>query len=113
VKAKEYAARYRDNPTVDELRKIAFDFLMESKALIETRHAKRNEAIFSIFTELENKWRVFVSLSGDETIRPDGFERLVQKEFPFVYYYWLDSREPKGRDAHTGGLDFWTRGMVR
>ena len=94
MKAKEYAERYKTCQDHNkELGKIAFEFLMETKTLMEQRHARSNAAMFAILSEIDAKWRAFTRLAEDPDIRADGFRLLVQRRFPDVYPYWIAYRE--------------------
>ena len=92
MKAKEYATRYKLNSTQEELGKIAFDMLMETKELIEKRHAKNNPALFAVLDEIDNKWRRFVDLTGNPNINPDGMMKLIEDKMDFAYYPWITYR---------------------
>ena len=88
MKAKEYAERYKANPTDKELMRVAFDLLMETKELAEQRHVSTNAGLFGVIDEIANKWRAFVRLVNDPNLRTDGFELLIKQRFPWVYDPW-------------------------
>ena len=83
MKAKEYAAEYKANPTLEKLGKIAAGMLSEMAIVAETRHAKSDEALISIINEQIDKWRAFAGLAGDG-IKPDGLKILIRRDFPFI-----------------------------
>ena len=66
---------YKNNPTDQELVNTVKSFLLESKDIIESRHAKSNEALISILNEQIDKWRSFARLVenyGEYQVREDG-----------------------------------------
>lgn len=84
-KATEYAAIFDANPTTETARKIAFDFLMETKELAEARKVATDDGIVAIFREQDRKWVAFANRAGDgKAIKRNGFRLLVQIEFPFM-----------------------------
>jgi len=92
MKASEYAAQYKSDPTPEKLGRVCIDMFLETKTLIEKRKAKTNAAAFATLNEAEQKWRAFVSLVGEEDIRPDGFIRFVKIKMPEIYQGWIDYR---------------------
>lgn len=97
MKAKEYAEFYKENPTPERLKGIIKDFMAQLVPLAEQRHAQTTAAFCAILNELDDKWRAFVRLVGDENIRPDGFERLIEKTGPTQYQVWVDYRKQTKR----------------
>jgi hypothetical protein len=92
MKAKEYAAQYKANPTNEELARIAVAMFVESKTLIEQRHISTYSGLFAILDEIDNKWRCFVRLTDDLSLKSDGFKDLLKFEMSFAYYPWMDYR---------------------
>ena len=92
MKAKEYAAQYKANPIDDELARIAVAIFVETKTLMEQRQVKTNPGLFSILDEMDIKWRRFADLTGDPSIKPDGFKDLLKSKMEFAYYPWMDYR---------------------
>ena len=87
MKAKEYANKYKENPSDEVLGKIAIDMLVEIKTISELRHAKSGEALISILNEMINKWRAFALLVkdiGEHHVREDGLKLFIIKDFPFI-----------------------------
>ena len=84
MKAKEYAEKYKANPTPQCLGRIAVEMLVEVKGIAESRHAKSDDALISILNEVINKWRAFAKIVGDESISTDGLKQLIVKDFPFI-----------------------------
>jgi hypothetical protein len=84
MKAKEYAKIYLENPTPQSLLKVASDMTIETKDIFEKRHAKTDEAMISIIKEAILKWRAFVRIVGDRSIKEDGLKDLILKKFPFI-----------------------------
>lgn len=95
MKAKEYAKRYSESQDKNEcLFQIVRDILLESEEIAKQRNIKRGSALFSVFDELSKKWKAFVRLTNDPTIRPDGFERYFEKQMPETYQLWKNSKLP-------------------
>ena len=97
MKAKEYAAQFEANPTLEEVFAIGKQFILETGEIMETRHAKSNAAVFSILDEQDRKWRAFARILDGMTgipggVRPDGFAMLTLLVMPAVYYYWQKAR---------------------
>lgn len=90
MKAKEYTARFNnsENP-MEELRKIGYDFIMETKELAKARHIESNSALISIFKELELKWVAFAN--SVEDVRLDGFSVLIEMKMPKLYTMLVDA----------------------
>ena len=84
-KAKEYAQKYKANPTNQTLVEILKEMVIETKEIYNMRHARSDEALIAIFNEQDGKWRSFVSLTGDPSIRRDGLKEFCQKHFPEIY----------------------------
>jgi hypothetical protein len=103
MKAKEYADRYKANPTDLELVRIARDMILEIKTLMEQRHAKYDSALFPIIDEINDKWRAFVRIS-DQGFLEDGFKNYLGHELPEVCQAWLDYKKQPYR--------FFARGRV-
>ncbi len=84
-KATEYAAVFDADPTVETLRKIGFDFLMETKELLLARRAQTDAAMLAVFREQDTKWVAFANRAGSgNAVRRNGFRILTMVEFPFV-----------------------------
>jgi len=85
VKAKEYAEKYKANPTPQTLVEIAKEMVFEIEEIYKIRHGKSDEALIAVFDEQERKWQAFVQLVDDPNVRRDGFKRFCQKHFPEVF----------------------------
>ena len=92
-RAKEYAAEFEADPTMETMRGIAHAFMVEGKEIIAMRNAESNSAVLSILDEQDRKWQAFARRV--EGVRPDGFERLVKKVFPAVHVVWRGAHAPK------------------
>ncbi len=115
MKAKDYAKRLRDNHNDEEIVTIAHDFLKEIFALIDSRHAKTDAAVCSIFDELDNKWHAFAREFPGEII-PDGFCLVVKETMPDMYDAWMIVKRNGGRtpvnEPFPGQIDldkFWNK----
>lgn len=92
-KATEYAAIFDANPTIETVREITFDFLMEIKEIAKVRRAVTDAAMLAIFREQDRKWQSFADKAGGgNAIRRNGFRVLTQIEFPFMAHAlgWKD-----------------------
>ena len=95
MKAKEYLIRFeKDSQELGD--KIATTnlmdgFLDETQSIAKTRSAQSNEAIISIFLELNNKWNALCRLDRQGRFRKDGFIRLVRHRtvdvFPQIIFH--------------------------
>jgi hypothetical protein len=82
-KAAQYASAYNADPTLDTVRRIAFEFLMETKEMTVNRGVKTDSALLAVFQEQDRKWRKLARLAGGgQALREDGFRLLVVAEFP-------------------------------
>ena len=87
MKAKEYAEKYKVDPTDQTIGKIAIEMLLEVKIIAESRHAQTSESLISILKEQINKWRAFAKIVehiGENKVREDGLKRLIIKDFSFI-----------------------------
>jgi len=84
MRAKEYAGRYKNNPTDDELGKIVIEFMHEIKLLADSRHSHAEPVIKSIVYEQDKKWRAFAREVGNDHIKPTGFMDLLKHKFPEI-----------------------------
>ena len=89
MKAKDYAERYKSDPTDAELVSVALDMLAEIKTMVTARHAKYDSALYPIINEINDKWHVFVRLSGISEIYHDGFENILRLKIPEVHQAWI------------------------
>ena len=87
MKAKEYADRYLKDPSDITLWGVGKDIWDETKALIKSRHAQTDAALWSILNEQDRKWRAFARLVKD--INPDGYRLLIQKYMPVIHDAWM------------------------
>ena len=84
-KATEYAAIFDADPTIETVRKIAFDFLMETKELADARKVKTDDGVLAVFREQDRKWQAFAGKAGGgDAVRRNGFRVLTMIEFPFM-----------------------------
>ena len=84
MKAKEYAEKYKSDPTLEKLAEIAMEFIFEIKKIAEVRHVKIDIGMIAILKEIIDKWHAFVRLTGDPRIKKEGLKNLILKEFPFL-----------------------------
>ena len=88
MKAREYAEDYKANPSLQKLGEIVSKIFLEIEGIAKIRHVKNDEAILSILTEQDQKWRTFVQLVGDSNINPAGFENFIKKRLPEAFDKW-------------------------
>ncbi len=95
MKAKEYAAHFKSgNQTNEVLAGIVSSMIGEVHAIAQARNAKSNSAVLAILNELSQKWQAFIKevekYNKNHGIRPDGFENMIKKIFPDVYFEWKE-----------------------
>jgi hypothetical protein len=82
MKAKEYAKMFKENPSLETLKKIAQGYLDECKELLISRHAQTDSAAIAIFREQDQKWKALCYLV--EGLKPEGFRILVCEQWPEI-----------------------------
>lgn len=86
MRAKELAKRFVDNPTDDELAKIATEIYTETVAITKQRNVTTDIGLIPIVFEQDRKWRAFArevdAILKEPTINPDGFQLLVCERTP-------------------------------
>jgi len=87
MRARDYAKIYFDAPNDLTLVDIANDMLEEISKLIETRHAKTNEAGLAILNEINDKWKAFARIVGNG-VKKDGLENAIEHLYPNIYKVW-------------------------
>ncbi len=94
--AQEYAEQYLRNKNIQELKKIAFEFLEEvqQEGLDNEENGKIKIDICPVIESRDKKWREFARLVK-YGINPDGFSKLLKKHFLVVYMYWQDWKKDK------------------
>ena len=93
MKAKEYAAQFEANPTLEEICAIGKQFILETGDIVKARNARSNAAVLSVLDEQDRKWRALarildgmIGIPGG--VKPDGFAMLVKLVMPVVYDLW-------------------------
>jgi len=94
TKAKEYADRYRANPSHQTMAGIASDFYKEVGDIARMRHASSDAAMASIFDEQDQKWKFMAHNLG---CAPDGFRLILREISPDIYDKWMELRANNGR----------------
>lgn len=85
MKAKEYADKYiSEGKTNDALASVWIGMFNEFKEIAEKRHTSTDEAAYSIFKELDQKWRAFARFFEGE-VKPDGFRNVIERRMPNLY----------------------------
>ena len=95
MKAKEYLEKYGDAVYKDALEgkhDAALDmfkaFVLETKDILEQRHAVTDRACLSVFREQDQKWnalaRLFAQKYGQEVLVPHAVINYYRKEIPEV-----------------------------
>ena len=83
MKAKEYADLYKANPDNYAALSHVFNAMYaEVLEIAKTRHVSTNPGMIAVIKEIDLKWRAFVRLSGDPSIKPDGFITLTVRQVP-------------------------------
>ena len=93
MKAKEYAARYRElvSEGSDEYpaSTIVKQMIREVGLLQEVRSSQSNSAMLTILQEQERKWQSLCRIVGEESLRSDGFREVIRTCFPsYVMQLW-------------------------
>lgn len=89
MKAKEYAEIYKTDTSepIKKIGKVICKFMGEFKE-ISIKRGGSNGAACGVLDELSNKYRAFVRLADDSTLKPDGFDIFIKEKFPEIYAYW-------------------------
>ena len=89
VKAKEYLAKFeKDNQNLGDreaTENLLNGFLDEIVGLAKARRAQGNEAVISIFLELNQKWNALCRLDKQIRFKKDGFIKLVRHRTADVF----------------------------
>ena len=85
MKAKEYAQKYRDEgQTIDSLLEIWRLMFCEVKDIAKIRHAESNGAMYSIYKEIDQKWKCFARQFPDK-VNATGFTDLLKEFSPELW----------------------------
>lgn len=88
MKARDYAAQYKENPTGEQAATIAIAMCQEVKEIAEKRRVHSNAAIIAVLKEQIKKWQAFARLVDDPksniVVEPDGLKKFILKEFDFI-----------------------------
>lgn len=96
MKAKELAARYKSNPTMQELQNILRDLVLEVKDISDRRGAFSNSAMAAIFDEQAQKCKAFLRLAGlGEKIKDNAFELYIKTVTPELWSLWMIARKDR------------------
>jgi hypothetical protein len=88
MRAKDYAYRYLQDPTDENLAKIATEFLLEIPAIARLRTVKNDPGFLSIVREQDQKWRCFVrkvNKDRGKDVREDGLALLIKLKYPDLF----------------------------
>lgn len=90
MKAKEYAAQYKQSPTKEMLSDILLSFWLEIETLKNQRKVKTDAGLLGILNELNDKWYAFCNLLQKDSIfiHPSGFQVLIKNMAPDILLYW-------------------------
>ena len=80
MKAKEYAAKYQADPSIENLRALTLEFIREGDALVKARNIKSDSQLLSILKEQNLKWQAFARLCPE--ISPTGYRDVTHKLHP-------------------------------
>jgi hypothetical protein len=83
MKAKDYAEKYKIDPSVKTLLEIWLSMYKEIGSITRERNASSNDAINTIYDEQCRKWKAFARLTDD--VKEDGFEGAMKEYAPEFY----------------------------
>ena len=96
MRAKELAARYKNNPTNQEIASIMRDLVLEMKDIADRRGAFSNSAMSAIFDEQAQKSKAFLRLAGlEDKIKDNAFELYIKTVTPELWSLWMIARMDK------------------
>ena len=92
MKAKEYLTKFeKDSERLGDKEatiEMILDFLDEIQELAKARKAQSNEAVISIFLELNQKWNTLCRIDKKKRFKRDGFIKMVRSRtadvFPWI-----------------------------
>jgi hypothetical protein len=90
MKAKEYANEYKEH---QDIAKIFNEMFKEVGIISKSRNAISDDALASIFKEINQKWNAFARLSNDPSIEPDGFIKLSIHRIPALAPYFSEIKD--------------------
>lgn len=94
-KISEYVEQFEEAEDKVEITcKIAVAFIIEVKTEIKERHAKRDEACFSIFEEQNKRWKAFANKVGSG-VKENGFFDLLKHRLPEIHLLWEEYRKSR------------------
>jgi hypothetical protein len=80
MKAKDMAETFKANPTLDTVRDLVTDCILETKTIAEARKIQSDQALRAIIQEVDDKWRALARLCPE--IKPDGFKTALHLNIP-------------------------------
>jgi len=80
MKAKDYAQRYKTNPTDETLIDIVQEMIMETKTLAEQRKITTESAMIAIIRQQDEKWKAFCRLCSG--VNPKFFKLALHHLIP-------------------------------
>jgi len=80
MKAKELAARYKENPTQETVAHMAYDMVMEIKALHDARHSRSDASMMAVLREQNDKWKAVCRLCPGISV--DAFRIVFHSMIP-------------------------------
>ena len=80
MKAKDLALRFKEEPTLEMAKKIAFDMVMETKELADMRGVKSNSGIAAVLKQQNEKWQALTRLCPE--LNPNGFKSAIHQLVP-------------------------------
>jgi hypothetical protein len=87
MRAKEMAAKFKAEPTVDTLKNLIEVMVFEAKTMIDSRGVKTDSGLLAILKEQNQKYRAFINRVGPPhaaTINPDGFKLSMHALIPIT-----------------------------
>ena len=94
LKASEYIARYKANPTNETVSQVMSDIIMEVSVLQEQRKGNTSKTVlWGILNEQNDKWRSFCRHCGNNDISPNAFENVLRQKMTVGYFEWKQYRK--------------------
>lgn len=96
MKSKEQAHLYLSSEDKEKaLGEIAVDYCKEIVRLKEARNIKTDQALISVFDELDKKFRSFANIVNTKLpytkpVKAHGFEMILESFSPKAFDYWIE-----------------------
>jgi len=94
MKALDYVARFKaEGCTIEALARVVVDMIFEVREIGLRRGISTDEGLFSIFDEMNLKFRSFFrqtggKLSDGSLMREEAFKRMLRQGTPDIFNAW-------------------------